>query len=396
MKMVGLSEPRRSRTVPFVPFHRPHVGEEEIAAVVKTMRSGCLTLGPKTHEFQQEFAHSVGAEHAIAVNSCTAALHLALDALDLPRGAEIITSTLTFPATAAAIVHSGARPVLADVSSDTLNLDPRDVARKVTPRTKAVVPVHFAGHPASMDELNELAAEHGLKMVDDAAQALPASHRGRAIGTIGDATAFSFYATRSLTTGDGGMMTTSNADLADRMWTRRLHGVRWENGGKRGARRGYDVTYPGFKYNMTDIAAAIGLVQLRRLPALHERRREIAARYTNLLAEVPELRLPNSRPDVDHAWQCYVVRLRPEMLRVERDAVLDTLNKKGVGASVQLVPLHAHSYYRSALCLTDEDFPVASDAARTMMSLPLFALMSDDDVHYVADTLRKTLKSYRR
>jgi len=396
MKVVGLTEPRRSRTAPFVPFHRSHVGEEEIAAVVKTMRSGSLTLGPKTHEFQQEFARTVGAAHAIAVNSCTAALHLALDALDLPRGAEIITSTLTFPATASAIVHAGARPVLADVSSDTMNLDPRDVVRKITPRTKALVPVHFAGHPASMDELGEIAAESGLRIVDDAAQALPANHRGRMIGTIGDATAFSFYATRSLTTGDGGMMTTSNAELANRMWTRRLHGMSWENGNRRNSRHGYDVTYPGFKYNMTDIAAAIGLVQLHRLPSLHERRREIAARYTNLLAEVAEIRLPNTRPDVDHAWQSYVVRVRPEMLRVERDGILATLNKKGVGASVQLAPLHTHSYYRSSLCLTDEDFPVASDAAKTMISLPLFTLMSDDDVLYVADTLRKTLKSSRR
>src|SRR2546421_2800920 len=242
MKMVGVIEPaKRTRTTLSVPFHRSHFGEEEIAAVVKTMRSGCLTLGPKTHEFQQEFARTVGAEHAIAVNSCTAALHLALDALDFPRGAEVITSTLTYPATAAAIVHAGARPVLADVSSDTLNLDPRDVARKITSRTKALVPVHFAGHPASMDELADLAAEHDLRMVDDASQALPASHRGRTIGTLGDATAFSFYATRSLTTGDGGMMTTSNPNLADRMWTRRLHGMRWEGDGKRGRRRGYDV-----------------------------------------------------------------------------------------------------------------------------------------------------------
>jgi dTDP-4-amino-4,6-dideoxygalactose transaminase len=380
-----------------IPFNRPDISEEEITAVVETLRSGWLTTGPKTHEFQQAFARTIGAVQAIAVNSCTAALHLALDALELPSDAEVITSTLTFTATAATIIHAGARPVLVDVTPDTLNLDPREVARKITNRTRAIVPVHFAGHPAAMDELLEIARDRRLRVIEDAAHALPASYRGRVVGTIGDVTAFSFYATKNLTTGEGGMLTTSDSELAERMWSRRLHGMSWDawrrysGGGWR-----YDVSYPGFKYNMTDIAAAIGLVQLQRLPALHRRRREIAALYSSLLSDVPELRLPTARPDVEHAWHLYVVRLRSQRLRLTRDSLIEMLKEKGIGTSVHFIPVHLHSYFRKSLGVTEEDFPVASMAAETMLSLPLFTLMSDDDVAYIADTLRRILRFRRR
>jgi perosamine synthetase len=380
-----------------IPFTRPHIGEEEIAAVVETLRSGWLTMGPKTHEFQNSFAQAIGASQAIAVSSGTAALHLALDALELPSRAEVITTTLTFTATAATIVHAGARPVLADVCPDTLNIDPEDVARKITQRTRAIVPVHFAGHPVAMDGILELARQHGLRVIEDAAHALPASYRGRRIGTIGDVTTFSFYATKNLTTGEGGMLTTADTELADRMWTRRLHGMSWDAWRRYdGGRWRYDVSYPGFKYNMTDIAAAIGLVQLRRLPALHERRRQIATLYSALLADVPDLRLPCTRPEVEHAWHLYVVRLRPQRLRVTRDSLMELLKAKGIGTSVHFIPLHLHSFYRKSLSLTEEDFPVASMAAETMLSLPLFTLMTDGDVEYVADVLRTILRSRRR
>jgi len=277
-------------TVRSVPFHRPDVGEAEIAAVVETLRSGWLTTGPKTIEFERAFAEAVGARQAIAVSSCTAALHLALDAQDLEPDAEVITSTLTFTSTGSTIVHAGARPVLADVTADTLNLDPLDVERKITPRTRAIVAVHFAGHPAPMEELMAIAARHGLHVIEDAAHALPAAYRGRRIGSIGQFTAFSFYATKNLTTGEGGMLTTADAQLADRVRMRRLHGMSrdaWKRYSASGSWR-YDVSYPGFKYNMTDIAAAIGLVQLGRLAALQERRLRIAALYTERLSDVAE------------------------------------------------------------------------------------------------------------
>jgi len=381
-----------------VPFFRPDVGDEEIAAVVETLRSGWLTIGPRTHDFEQAFAQWVGAPHAVAVSSCTAALHLALDALELEPGDEVITCTLTFTATGAAIVHAGGRPVLVDCDPDTLNLDPADVVRKLTPRTRAIVPVHYAGHPAPMDELLEIARRRHLTVLEDAAHALPASYRGRRIGTVGDVTAFSFYATKNLTTGEGGMLTTADASLAERLRTRRLHGMSrdaWRRYSADGSWR-YDVAYPGFKYNMTDIAAAMGVVQLRRLPALHQRRRHLAALYDEMLSDVPELELPVTHADVEHAWHLYVVRLRPQQLRIHRDELIELLKAEGVPTQVHFIPLHVHSYYRDTFGYRPEDFPAASAAAERILSLPFYTLMSDDDVGYVATTLRRILNANRR
>jgi dTDP-4-amino-4,6-dideoxygalactose transaminase len=381
-----------------VPFYRPDIGEEEIAAVGETLRSGWVTIGPRTREFEQAFEQWSGAPHAVAVSSCTAALHLALDALDLHSEDEVITSTLTFTATGATIIHAGARPVLADCMADTLNIDPQDVVRKITPRTRAIVPVHYAGHPVPMDELMAIARVHNLRVIEDAAHALPASYRGRRIGTIGDVTAFSFYATKNLTTGEGGMLTTADASVAERLRQRRLHGMSrdaWRRYSADGSWR-YDVVYPGFKYNMTDLAAAMGLVQLRRLPALHQRRRQLAALYDELLSGIPELELPVTHADVEHAWHLYVVRLHPRRLRVQRDEIIELLKAEGVPTQVHFIPLHLHSYYRDALGYGPGDFPVASAAAERILSLPFFTLMSDDDVRYVATTLRRILNANRR
>ncbi len=389
------TEPSPQRTIP---IYRPDIGDEEIAAVVETLRSGWLTVGPRTQEFEREFARAVGAPHAVAVSSCTAALHLALDALDLEPGDEVITSTLTFAATGATIIHSGARPVLVDCTRDTLNIDPADVARKVTPRTRAVVPVHYAGQPAPMDDILEVARHHRLTVIEDAAHALPASDRGRPVGTIGDLTAFSFYATKNLTTGEGGMLTFADAALADRLRSRRLHGMSrdaWRRYNAQGSWR-YDVSYPGFKYNMTDIAASMGLVQLRRLPSLHRRRQDIVAIYDEMLSDRPELEPLAVRPDAQHAWHLYVIRIRPDRLRIDRDALIEALKAEGVGIAVHFIPLHLHSFYRDTFGYRPEDFPVASAAAETILSLPLFTLMSDDDVRYVGATLRRILDANRR
>lgn len=381
-----------------VPFHRPDVGDEEIAAVTDTLRSGWLTVGPRTQAFEEAFAEAVGAPYAVGVSSCTAALHLALDALDLRPDDEVITSTMTFTATGAAIVHTGARPVLVDCDPCTLNMDPADVVRKVTPRTRALMPVHFAGHPAPMDELLEIAQRHGLRVIEDAAHALPASYHGRNIGTIGDLTAFSFYATKNLTTGEGGMLTLADGALAERLRTRRLHGMSrdaWRRYSPGGSWR-YDVSYPGFKYNMTDIAAAMGLVQLRRLPRLHQRRKELVGTYNTLLQDVAGLELPTPRSDVEPAWHLYVIRVRPDQFDIDRDALIELLKAAHIGTSVQFIPLHQHSYYRTAFGYRPNDFPAASAAADTILSLPLFTLMSDDDVEYVARTVRGILDAHRR
>lgn len=394
-KIVSVTEAAAQRQVP---FYRPDLGEDEITAVVETLRSGWVTIGPRTQEFEQAFAQYIGAPHAIAVSSCTAALHLALDVLGLQPGDEVITSTMTFTATGATIVHAGARPVFADCLPGTLNIDPADVARKIGPRTRAIVAVHFAGHPAPMDEILSLAREHGLAVVEDAAHALPAAYRGRRIGTIGDLTAFSFYATKNLCTGEGGMLTTGNTEFAERLRVRRLHGMSrdaWRRYSSEGSWR-YDVLYPGFKYNMTDIAASLGLVQLKRLPSFHQRRKDLAALYSELLRDVEEIELPEVVGDVEHAWHLYVIRLRPEMLRIHRDELIQILKAEGVGTQVHFIPLHLHSYYRTALGLRPEEYPVATAASERILSLPFYTLLSDEDVAYVADRLRTILRARRR
>jgi dTDP-4-amino-4,6-dideoxygalactose transaminase len=310
----------------------------------------------------------------------------------------VITSTLTFAATGATIIHAGARPVLADVTPDTLNIDPQDVARKLSKRTRAIVPVHFAGHPAQMDEIAAIARDHKLAVVEDAAHALPATYRGKRVGSISKVTAFSFYATKNLTTGEGGMLTLQDGEVADRARTRRLHGMSkdaWKRYSARGSWR-YDVAYPGFKYNMTDPAAAMGLVQLKRLPELQRRRMQLVALYDRALAEVSQIRRPVAHTDVESAWHLYAIRLRPERLRVHRDEVIELLRERGVGTSVHFIPLHLHSYYREAFGYEPADFPVASEAAETLISLPLYTLMGDDDVLYVADTLKRVLDDNSR
>ena len=387
--------PDNDRSLPAheVPFSRPDIGEEEIAAMTDAVRSGWLTMGPRTQEFEKSFAEWAGAPHAVAVNSCTAALHLALNAAGIGPGDEVITSTLTFAATGATIVHAGAEPVLADVTADTLNIDPEDVARKITKRTRALVPVHFAGHPAPMEELGEIARAHGLVVIEDAAHALPATYRGQRIGNISDLTAFSFYATKNLTTGEGGMLTVRDDEVADRVRMRRLHGMSrdaWRRYSASGSWR-YDVSYPGFKYNMTDPAAAMGLVQLRRLPELHRRRLELVGLYDRALADVAQLQRPIVRPDVESAWHLYAIRVRPERLRIHRDEVIELLRARGVGTGVHFIPLHLHSYYRDAFGLTPGDFPVASAAIEELISLPLYTRMTDGDVAYVVDTLKGVL-----
>lgn len=381
-----------------VPFFRPDIGEAEIEAVTRTIRSGWLTVGPEVPAFEEAFAKAMQARHAVAVSSCTAALHLALDALDLQAGDEVITSTLTFTATGATILHAGATPVLADCTPDTLNIDPADIQRKITSRTKAIVPVHFAGHPAAMTEILGIARQHGLKVLEDAAHALPASYRGKPIGTIADLTAFSFYATKNLTTGEGGMLTLADPELAARLQSRRLHGMSrdaWKRYSSAGSWR-YDVSYPGFKYNMTATAAAMGLVQLARLPELHARRLQLAKRYSQQLAGIESLQLPSVRPEVESGWHLYAVRIRPEQLRIDRDQLIEVLKERGVATSVHFIPLHQHSFYRDTFQLKAEQFPVATRAGDTILSLPLFTLMTDDDSDYVVDVLRETLAENRR
>jgi perosamine synthetase len=383
---------------PFLPFHRPCIDQEEIDAVVDTLRSGWLTMGPKTRAFEEAFARAVEAAGAVAVNSATAGLHLGLDALGIGPGDEVLVPTLTFASTAATVVYTGARPVLVDCEPDTLNLSVADAERKWTPHTKAIVPVHFAGHPCDMDRILALAAAHGAAVMEDAAHSLPAAYRGRRIGTIGDLTVFSFYATKNLTTGEGGMVTGRDETLMDRIRSRRVHGMTrdaWKRYSKDGSWR-YDVSYPGFKYNMTDLNAALGLVQLKRLPAMQSERQRIVAHYRTALAEVDALELPTCRPEVEHAWHLFVVRVRPERLRIGRDELISELTAAGIGTSVHFIPLHEHSYYRDQLGVRTEDLPTATREWQRIVSLPLFPGMAPADVDRVAETLRDIVRRHRR
>jgi perosamine synthetase len=382
----------------FLPFHRPSIDQEEIDAVVDTLRSGWLTMGPKTRAFESAFAASVDAPHAVAVSSATAGLHLGLDALGIGPGDEVLVPTLTFASTAATVIHTGARPILVDCEPDTLNISVADAARKWTARTKAIVPVHYAGHPCDMDAVLALAREHDAAAMEDAAHALPARYRGRPIGSLGDLTVFSFYATKNLTTGEGGMITTRDAALAERMTSRRLHGMTrdaWKRYTKDGTWR-YDVAYPGFKYNMTDMNAALGLVQLRRLPALQAERRRIVAQYRAALSDVSAIELPTCRPDVEHAWHLFPVRVRAEQLRIGRNEVIQALTAAGIGTSVHFIPLHEHSYYREVLGVRAEDLPCATAEWQRIISLPLYPGLAASDVDRVTDSLRGIVRAHRR
>ncbi len=381
-----------------LPYNRPDITEEEIAEVVETLRSGWLTTGPRTRRFEAEFAAYTGAAHALAVNSATAALHLGLVAAGIGPGDEVITTPLTFAACTNVIVQQGATPVLADVCPDDLNIDPARVEQCITPRTKALMAVHYAGQPCRMDALLDLSRRHGLFLLEDAAHATGAAYRDRMVGSLGDATAFSFYATKNLTTGEGGMLTTNRADVEERARIMTLHGMN-RDAWKRYDRGGswyYEVVAPGYKYNLTDIQSALGLVQLRRLDGMNARRAALAARLSAALADCDALELPGSRPDVRHVWHLYVIRLYPAALAIDRARFIDELAARGIGTSVHFIPIYRHPFYREGFGFEAAAFPVAEDAYERMISLPLYPTMTEDDVDRVAEAVRAVAREYRR
>ncbi len=387
----------RPRRATFLPFHRPWIDDDEVAAVADTLRSGWLTTGPRTLEFERAFAAYVGARQAVAVSSGTAALHLALEAAGVGPGDEVITSVYTFTATAAVVLHLGARPVLVDVRPDTLTMDPAEVERRITPRTRAIIPVHLAGLPADMDAIVDLAGRHDLRVVEDAAHALPARHHGRPVGAIGDLTAFSFYAGKNITTGEGGMLTTDVEEYAARARRQRLHGLSqdaWRRYGEGGSWY-YEVGAPGFKCNMADLNAALGLQQLRKLDRFHAIRCAHARRYRQGLGDLPELTLPAAPAGLQHAWHLYIVRLDLERLRLDRNAFVAHLRQANIGASVHFIPLHLHPYYRGAFGYRPEDFPRALRAYQRAVSLPLYPRMTEDDVADVIQAVREIVARHR-
>jgi dTDP-4-amino-4,6-dideoxygalactose transaminase len=381
----------------FLLFSPPCVGEEEITEVVDTLRSGWITTGPKTHRFEAAFAARLGAPGALGLNSCTAGLHLSLVALGIGPGDEVITTPLTFAATVNVIEHVGATPILVDVEPDTLNISPAAIDAAITPQTKAITVVHYGGHPADLDPIRALAASAGATVIEDAAHALPASYRGEPIGSRANPVSFSFYATKNLTTGEGGMLT-GDPGFIERARVLSLHGMSrdaWRRYSRGGSWR-YEVVSPGFKYNMTDIQAAMGLAQLRKLDRFQVRRREIAAQYTAAFEDLDALEPPRPRGDVEPAWHLYVLRLRPDALSIGRDRFIEELTLRNIGTSVHFIPIYRHPRYARRYALHPTMFPVAESAYRHMLSLPLHPGLTDEDVGDVIEAVQDIALQYRR
>jgi dTDP-4-amino-4,6-dideoxygalactose transaminase len=382
---------------PYIIFGSPLIGEEEIAEVCATLRSGWIGTGPRVCRFEELFREYVGAKHAVAVNSCTAALHLSLLVSEVGPGDEVITTPMTFCATANAIVHAGARPVFVDVDPDTMNLDPRGVAAAITPRTRAIVPVHLAGRPCPMDELQALADRHGLLVIEDAAHCIEGRYHGRKVGAISPLTCFSFYVTKNMTTGEGGMVTTDSDDLAAKLKMYALHGMSadaWHRFSDRGYKH-YQVVFPGFKYNMTDLQAALGLHQIGRLETHLHRRNEIWQAYDVAFADMPVLTPAAAEADTIHARHLYTLRVLTECGK-QRDDVLQELHAQGVGTGVHYTALHLHPYHRETSGYREGMFPNAERIGATTLSLPLSAKLTDEEVDRVIEAVRDVLLGSNR
>jgi dTDP-4-amino-4,6-dideoxygalactose transaminase len=381
----------------FLSFSPPCIGEDEIAEVVDTLRSDWITTGPKTRRFEQEFQQFIGAAAALPLNSWTSAAHTALVSLGLGPGDEVITTPITFAASVNIVEHVRATPVLVDVERDTLNIDPKEIEKAITPRTKAIIPVHFAGHPADLDPIFDLAAKHNLIVLEDAAHAVPAKYKGRMIGSTGNPAAFSFYATKNLATAEGGMLVGS-PELIEKARIVGLHGMsrdawkRYEKGGS----WFYEVVLPGFKYNMTDIQASLGLVQLKKLAAMQARRNEVVQTYHAAFTDCPALELPTCRTEVEHAWHLYVLRLHLEKLTIDRNRFIEELKARNIGSSVHFIPIHLHPYYRDKYGYKPDDFPIAFSNYERMLSLPLHPRLSDDEVADVIEAVLDIVRKYSR
>ncbi len=385
-------------TEQFIPFHRASIGDEERKAVDQVLLSGWLTTGAVAFAFERQFAQYVGAKHALAVSSCTAALQLALDAIGLHAGDEVLVPTYTFAATGEVVTYFGARPVLCDSVPDGFNIDVVDAERRITAKTRAIIPVHIAGEPCNLDLLHALAARHNLHVIEDAAHALPAMFQQRRIGSISELTAFSFYATKTITTGEGGMLTTDSDHHAARIRKMRLHGISsdaWNRYSKEGSWY-YEVEDAGYKMNMPDLLAAIGTAQLAKCEQFREQRRRIAAAYNEAFGAVGELQTPPGTADgCEHAWHLYILRLRPDKLAISRNELIEELKRAGIGTSVHFIPLHLHPLYRRMYGYAPGSHPHAEDAYARCLSLPIFPGLREAEVEHIVTTVRRIVQGAR-
>jgi perosamine synthetase len=381
-----------------IPFHKPYITEDEIEEVVDSLRSGWITMGPKTVEFEEEFSKYIGSGHSVAVSSCTAALHLALRSINIKPGDEVIIPAMTFTATGEVICYFNAKPVIVDVEKSSCNIDIFSIEKALTSRTKAIIPVHYGGHPCNMDAIKQIADEYKLRIIEDAAHALPSWYKGKKIGTIGDITCFSFYATKTLATGEGGMATTEQDDWADRMRILRLHGIS-KDAWKRYSNEGswyYEVIEAGYKYNMTDIQAALGIVQLKKVEWMWERRKEIAQKYTEAFKSLDAIYPLYPGSDRESAWHLYVIKLDIGVLRIDRNRFIEELKKKGIGVSVHFIPLYRHPYYINNFRYEAKYFPNSEWLYKRIISLPIYPGMNGKEINYVIDNIYDLCKRWRR
>ena len=386
---------KKSSILPFIPFASPDIGEEEISAVVNCMRSGWITTGPMCKKFEKAFSdYLAGCGESIAVNSATAGLHLALEALGIGPGDEVIVPSLTFTATAEVVRYLGAQAVFVDIEPETLNIATAAIEAAITPKTRAVIPVHYAGLACDMDEILQVAARHKLRVVEDAAHAFPTRYRERLIGTLeSDVVVFSFYANKTMTTGEGGMVVTRDPVLAERIRLMRIHGISSDAFNRYVSKIPawyYEVIAPGFKYNLTDIAASIGIEQLRKIDRFLQRREQLAERYNKALSGLPLILPPRPGPGSNHAWHLYVIRLTPSA-KLKRDELIHVLSEQGIGTSVHFIPLHRQPYWRNHYTLCDEQFPETEKAYQAMVSLPLYTRMTDAEQQRVIEEISEAL-----
>jgi len=379
----------------FLIFGSPIIEQPEIDEVVKSLKFGWLSTGPKVHRFEEMFKEYKEVKYAIALNSCTAALHLSLLAIGIKQGDEVIVPTMTFCSTANVIVHAGGIPVFVDCEKDTMNIDPEDVKRKITKRTKAVIPVHFAGRACNMDAIMDIAKKHNLKVVEDSAHAIETEYHGRKTGTFGDLGCFSFYVTKNIITGEGGMVITDNEDYANIIKTMALHGMSKDAWGRFNdlGYKHYQILYAGYKYNMMDIQAAIGVHQLPRINQYWELRQEIWNRYNEAFENLPVFMPATVEPGTRHAYHLYTLLLDTDRLKISRDDFLDKMTRRNIGVGVHYIALHLHPYYQKTFSYKKGDFPNAEWISDRTVSLPLSAKLTDEDVEDVIEAVSEIIKS---
>ena len=382
----------------FLLFHKPFISEDEVDEIVDTVRSGWLSMGPKTIRFENKYSEYIGVQNSIAVSSWTAAGHLTLEAFGIKAGDEVIVPTMTFPATAEIVCYFGAKPVIVDVEKDTLNMSPEIIEKAITSKTKAIIPVHYAGQPCDLDEIHDLARKHNLKVLEDAAHALPATYKGVKIGSLSDVTCFSFYATKTLSTGEGGMICTNDEEIAERCKIMRLHGIN-RDAWKRYTDSGswyYEVVAPGYKYNFTDLQASLGLPQLKKVDTMWKSRQNIAAKYTALLKDLDTIELHTVKPDRESSWHLFPIRLHLNRLTKNRAQIINELREENIGVGVHFMPVHQHLYYKETFNLSNKDYPVASSVFPRLLSLPIYPGMTDENVDRVIDIIVDTLNKFKK